>query len=217
VTAQRGLIALAVAAGVIAAALYLLGTQRVSVVVAAADLPAGRAIAGADLETRDLPPDALPASALRDLGAAVGRSPRGPIWKGQLLVADALASAPAAFASGVTIPTGYHAIAIPVDAAHALGGALVPGSRVDVIAVPVAGRAPAARATELLARAALVLDVRGEQGAAFDRIPAARQQGTAARDRLGSVVIAVGPTAELALADRIPTSTFVLVLAPEVP
>jgi len=217
VTAQRGLIVLAVVAGLVAGALYWAATQRVAVVVAAADLPGDRPIAAGDLGVRDLPPDVLPAGALRDTGAAVGLTPRGPIWKGQLLLADALAAAPAAFASGIAIPTGYHALAIPVDAAHALGGAVVPGSRVDVISVPIAGRAPAGRSTELLARAALVLDVRGEQGAAFDRHPASRQQGTAARDRLGSVVIAVGPTMELALADRIPSSTFVLVLAPDAP
>jgi Flp pilus assembly protein CpaB len=217
VTAQRGLLVLAVVAGVLAGGIYWVGAQRVAVVVAASDLAAGRAIGSGDVETRDLPPDTLPPGAIRDPRLAVGLTPRGPIWKGQLLVADSLAATPAAFASGVEVPSGYHAVALPVDAAHALGGALVPGSRVDVIAVPVAGHAPAGRTTELLARAALVLDVRGEQGAAFERHPAARQQGTASRDRLGSVVIAVGPSAELAVADRIPTSTFVLVLAPGAP
>ena len=216
-TAQRGLIALAIAAGIVAGALYWVATQRVPVVIAATDLAAGRAISSSDLDVRDLPPDALPAGTLRDRGAAIGLTPRGPIWKGQLLVGEALAAAPAAFAGGVAIPTGYHAIAIPVDAAHALGGAIATGSRVDVIAVPVQGRAPAARSTELVARAALVVDVRGEQGLAFERSDRTRQQGTAPRDRLGSVVIAIGPSVEVALAERIPTSTFVLVLAPDRP
>jgi Flp pilus assembly protein CpaB len=217
VTAQRGLIALAVVAGLAAGILYYVSAQRVAVVVAASDLAAGHALVASDLDVRELPPDVVPVGAIRDGGSVIGRSARGPIFKGQLLLSDALAASPAAFESGVVIPTGSHALAIPVDAAHALGGAVLPGSRVDVISVPVAGRAPAGRPTELLVRAALVVDVRGEQGGAFERHPVARQQGTAPRDRLGSVVIAVGPAAELAIADRIPTSTFVLALAPAGP
>ncbi len=212
-TAQRGLVMLALVSGLAAGVLYWSAAQRVGIVVAASDLSAARAIVPSDLEMRELPPDTLPAGAIRDVASAVGRSPRGPIWKGQLLLADALQASPAAFEGGVTIPTGYHAVAIPVDAAHALGGAVVPGSRVDVLAVPAPGRAPAGRSTELLVRAALVLDVRGEQGLAFERHPT--RQGTAPRDRLGSVVIAVTLSAELAIADRIPASTFVLALAPE--
>src|SRR5204862_215573 len=106
----------AAVAGVLAGGIYWAGAQRVAVVIAASDLAAGRAIAGSDLETRDLPPVALPSGAIRDARLAVGLTPRGPIWKGQLLVADALAAAPAEFASGVAIPTGYHAVALPVDA-----------------------------------------------------------------------------------------------------
>jgi Flp pilus assembly protein CpaB len=216
VTAQRGLTALAIAAGLAAAVLYWAGAQRVGIVVAASDITAGRALASSDLETRELPPDALPVGAIRDVSSAVGRSPKAPMWKGQILLADALASSPAAFESGVTVPSGYHAVAIPVDAAHALGGAVLPGSRVDVISVPIQGRAPAGRTTEMIARAALVIDVRGEQGGAFERHAAIRP-GSIPRDRLGSVVIAVGPQVELAIADRIPSSTFVLVLAPDRP
>lgn len=216
-TAQRALIALAVVAGLAAGILYWEGAQRVGVAVAASDLSAGRPLASGDVEMRDLPPDALPRGAITEASGAVGRSPKGPIWKGQLILSDALATSPAAFESGVAIPTGYNAVAIPVDAAHALGGAVVPGSRVDVIAVPAQGRAPAGRMTEILVRAALVIDVRGEQGGAFERHTAARQSATAVRERLGSVVIAIGPQSELAVADRIATSTFVLVLAPERP
>lgn len=215
-TAQRALIVLAVAAGLVAGALYYVGARRVAVVVAAADLQAGRALALTDLDLRELPPDALPAGAITAASAAAGRYLRAPIAKGQLLLADTIGPAPAAFDSGMAVPTGYHAIAIPVNAAQALGGALVPGARVDVIAVPVQGRAPDGRTTELVVPAALVVDVRGDQGGAFERHPS-RQPSTAARERIGSVVIAVGPSQELRIADRIATSTFVLALVPERP
>lgn len=216
-TTQRALIVLAIAAGLVAGVLYYAGAQRVAVVVAAVDLLPGRAVTAPDIETRALPPDALPAGALTDVASALGRFPRAPLWKGQLVLAGALSASPAAFDTGVPLPTGYRAVAIPVSAAHAVGGAIIPGSRVDVIAVPVPGRAPAGRMTELLAQAALVVDVRGEQGGPFDRHPTVRQQATAIRDRLGSVVIAVGPTAEMWIADRIATSTFVLALVNELP
>ena len=215
-TPQRALLALAAVAGLAAGVIYWATAQRVSIAVAALDMPAGHVIGAADLEFRELPPDAIPAGAIREIAAGIGRSAKGPVWKGQLLVRDALASAPADFESGVVIPTGYHAVAIPVDAPHALGGAVMPGSRVDVIAVPASGRAPAGRPTELLVRSALVIDVRGDQGGAFERHPAARS-GAGVRERLASVVIAVGPSVEVVIADRIATSTFVLVLAPDVP
>ena len=215
--AQRAFIGLAVAAGLVAGILYWAGAQRVSVVVAAADLAAGRAIGVSDVEIRSLPPDALPANALTDPASAIGRFTRGPIWKGQLMLADALAASAAAFDGGVAVPTGYHAVAIPVSPGLALGGAVVPGARVDVIAIPVQGKAPAGRPTAMVATAALVIDVRGEQGGPFERHPASRQPATAARDRLGSVVIAIGPSVELRIADRIATSTFVIALAAERP
>lgn len=211
-TAQRLLTGVAVAAGLVAGVVYYIGAQRVPVVVAAADLATGKAITPTDLDLREMPPDALPAGALSDTADVVGRFPRGPIWRGQLILSDSVATAPAAFDGGVAPPTGYHAIGIPVEPALAVGGALVPGARVDVIAVPVAGKAPEDRETELLASAALVIDVRGDQGGPFERRAPPRQAATLVRERLGSIVIAVGPSQELAIADRIPTSTFVLVL-----
>jgi pilus assembly protein CpaB len=217
VTGQRGLIAFAVAAGLLAGGLYWAGAQRVTVLVAAEDLTAAHALTLADVATREIPPDAIPAGALTDPASAAGRFARGPIWKGQLLLADALGDGPAAFDGGVTVPTGYRAVAVPVDAAHALGGAVVPGSRVDVIAVPAPGRGQPDRVTELLAAAALVIDIRGEQGGAFERHPASSRAGTAVRERIGSVIVAVGPATELRVADRMASSTFVLALVPDRP
>jgi Flp pilus assembly protein CpaB len=214
---QRALIVLALAAGVVAAVLYWSATQRVLVIVAATDLAPGRAISAADIEGRALPPDAVPPGAITDGAAALGRYPRAPVWKGQLVLASALAASPAAFDAGIALPTGYRAVAIPVSASQAVGGAILPGARVDVIAVPVQGRAPTSRATELVASAALVVDVRGEQGGPFERHGAAKQPATTIRDRLGSVVIAVGPAAEMLVADRIATSTFVIALVHDRP
>lgn len=212
---QRALTIVAIAAGIAAGILYYASAQRVPAVVAAADIAPGRAIAAVDVEVRGFPSDALPAGVLADTSLVVGRYTRVPVSRGQLLLASSVATAPAAFDSGVALPTGHRAVAIPVSAAHAVGGAVIPGARVDVIAVPAPGRAPTGRATELIAQAALVVDVRGEQGGPFERERSPRS--SAVRERLGSVVIAVGPTAEMWIADRIATSTFVLALVHDRP
>ena len=103
------------------------------------------------------------------------------------------------------------AIALPVGAAQAVGGALIPGARVDVLAVPVGGRAPAGRTVEILAQSVLILDIRSESGIALG---AAGHSGVpVVNDRIGSVVVAIDRADEIRFADRIATSTFVLALA----
>lgn len=210
---QRALLAVAIVCGAVAGTIYYASLQRVSVVVAAHALDADKSIGPDDVETRELPPDALPAEAVRATSDAIGRVPRAPLWPGQVLVAPGLGVTAAAFHSGLVPPAGQRAIAIPVTPAQAVGGALVPGAHVDVIAVPATGRAPANRVTEVVASNVTVLDVRGESGGPFS--PAGTTKGgVAAIDRLGSVVVAIAPADELRVADRVATSTFVLVFVP---
>lgn len=211
-TAPRAFLAVAILAGAAAALLYQASTQRVQVVVAAADLAPGVPIEGGDLVTVGLPPDTVSPDAVRDPAAAVGRFVRAPIWKGQPLVGAALSNAPAAFDGGIALPEGLRAIAVPVTAAQALGGAIRAGARVDVISVTRSVPGSEVTPPELLASAALVLDVRGEQGGAFDDRAPARQAAASLRDRIGSVVLAVSPEAAVWIAERIPTSTFVIAL-----
>jgi Flp pilus assembly protein CpaB len=210
VTTQRALLILAIVAGAVSGAIYYSSSQRVGVLFATEHLSPGRPIDESDVEMRWLPADAVPADALTDAAAAIGRFPRGPLWPGQLLVAGSLARTSAMFESGLVPPTGYRAVAIPVEAHQALGGAIAPGARVDVIAVPLPGRDQTEHLAELLTEAALVIDVRGEHGGPIGpNDPAAPP--IAARERLGSVVIAVGASEELMIAARIVTSSFVLV------
>jgi len=210
---RRTLLAVALVCGALAGTIYYASLQRISVVVAARTLDADKAIAIDDVATKDLPPDAVPAGAVRSTDDAVGRVPRAPQWPGQILVDTALAAGAAAFHSGLLPPAGQRAIAIPVTPSQAIGGAIVAGAHVDVIAVPVVGRAPAGRVTELIAANVTVLDVRGENGGPF-ALPTASRAGSASIDRLGSVVVALPPGDELRVADRVATSTFVLVFVP---
>ncbi|HKY51317.1 MAG TPA: RcpC/CpaB family pilus assembly protein [Candidatus Limnocylindria bacterium] len=205
--ARRSLLVVALIAGGIAGALYFIGAQRVPVVVAAHDIPATRALTALDVEVRSVPPEALPPGALADAADVIGRIPLAPLWRGQAFVGHALADEAPVFQTGLSLSPGERAIAIPVVAASAVGGAIAPGVRIDVLAVPLIGRAPAGRTVELLATDALVLDVRTESGAPYG---AGALENAFGAERIGSVIIAISPADEIRFADRIATSTFVL-------
>ena len=210
---QRALVVLALAAGALAGTLYYAGAQRSEVVVAARDIDATHPLVADDLAIMSIPADAVPPGALAQADVAVGKHPKAPLWRGQLVLGPALSDDAASFHTGLALPLGMRAVALPVSsAAQAMGGAIVPGARVDVIAVPVAGRAPGGRATELLLQGAIVLDVRSESGSAYG---AASSKGASSSltERMGSVVIAIDPLDEVRFADRIATSMFVLTLA----
>ncbi len=93
---RRALLAIALVCGAVAGTIYYASVPRVSVVVAARALDADKAIAIDDLATRDLPPEAVPAGAIRSTDDAVGRVPRAPQWPGQVLVDPALSMGAAA-------------------------------------------------------------------------------------------------------------------------
>lgn len=208
---RRWLLAVAIACGLVSGTVFYLATARADVVVVARDVDVLRALTADDVEMRSVSLDLVPDDAARRTEDVVGLVPRAPLLRGQLVLTRALAEEAADFRSGATLPAGARAIALPVAATGAVGGAIVAGARVDVLAVPVLGRAPAGRTTELLATAALVLDVRGETGAPY-LATATRAAGTAP-DRIASVVIAIDASEEVRFADRIATSTFVLALA----
>jgi Flp pilus assembly protein CpaB len=210
---QRALVVVAVVAGVLAGILYYAGSQRSPVVVAARDLDATHPLVAEDLALVSIPADAVPAGALADTNGAVGKLPRAPLWRGQVVLGPALSDQAAAFHTGLALPAGMRAVALPIaNAAQAVGGAIVPGARVDVIAVPVAGKAPGGRTAELLLQGAMVLDVRSETGAAYG-VAVPKSAASSFGERIGSVVVAIDPLDEVRFADRIVTSTFVLALA----
>ena len=76
--ARRSLLVLALVAGAVAGALYYIGTQRVSMIVAAQDVGAIRPLTADDLAVRSVPPDALPAGAISSVDEAIGRVPIAP-------------------------------------------------------------------------------------------------------------------------------------------
>ncbi|MBK1660771.1 Flp pilus assembly protein CpaB [Paracraurococcus ruber] len=107
------------------------------VLVAARPLRAGTLVKPEDLEVRELPPEAVPAAALRDtregrsglLGAMVRRSlPPGEF----LLAEDLLKPGDRGFLAAVLGPD-MRAVSVGVDAVSGAAGLIWPGDRVDVV------------------------------------------------------------------------------------
>ena len=209
-TLRHWFIVIALGSGVLAAALYYGATQRAAVVTVARDIDVPRPLSREDLELRAVSADLVPAEAIATIDDAIGLVPRTPLLRGQIVIARGLAAELTDLRGGLALNLAQRAVALPVTAMNAVGGAVVPGSRVDVLSVPIIGRAPAGRTVELLAAAALVLDVRGESGAAFSPRDT---KTTLSADRIASVVVAIPAADEMRFADRIATSTFVLALA----
>lgn len=207
---RRFLVAAAIGCGIVAGVVFYLATARADVVVVSRDIDVPRVLSADDVETRSVSLDLIPDDAARRVEDAIGLVPRTPLLRGQIVLTRGLGEEVADLRGGAPLPAGARAVALPITAVNAVGGAVTPGVRVDVLAVPVLGRAPAGRGTELLASAVTVLDVRGESGGAL--IANAPKVAGAAPDRIASVVIAIDVVDEVRFADRIATSTFVLAL-----
>jgi pilus assembly protein CpaB len=191
--------------------LFLAATQRADVVVMSRDIDVPRPLTRDDVEIRTVSAELAPPDVAQRVDDVIGLTPRAPLVRGQLVLTRAVAPELAGFRTGLTLSPGLRAVAIPVSAVSAVGGAIVPGARVDILAVPVLGRAPAGRTAELLASAVTVLDVRDESGIAY--IPReAKTNAATLNERIASVVIAIPAGDEVRFADRIATSTFVLTL-----
>ena len=112
-----------------------------TVVVAVNDIPAGQAIAQADITTRQVPADPANQSAFTSVDQAVGRITGVAIVGGQFVGPNLLAST----TEGMTFsilesgeefdPAGpdLRAISVTVASSNAVGGTLVPGQRVDLL------------------------------------------------------------------------------------
>jgi pilus assembly protein CpaB len=114
----------------------------VPVLVARADVRAGKRVAGSDVEVRQLPARFLPPDALRSSTDALGLRAAVPIPRGGYVTASALAS-PVAGGSvaASTLAPGERAVDVAVSntGADELGG---PGARVDVLVTTGRGGSP---------------------------------------------------------------------------
>ena len=141
---------------------YSATTDRTPVLVAAHDLQAGTVVRPSDIRTAELAGDAGTLASLvpeRELETVLGRELASPVPQG----------APLARASVATAGSGPAAFTLVVPTLRALGGSLLPGDRVTVLATFDTGSAGAQ--ARVIARGLRVLEI-GEAPEGLDRASA---------------------------------------------
>ena len=181
-------------------------SRRAEIVRATVDVPVLTQITADMVETIRVSPADAPADAARSADEVVGTYAALPILAGETVDRRALERTPGerALGFGAPLASGQVAFALPVDPSQAVGAALAPGARVDVIAVPNALK------TGLATGAGC--EPAGDAGhgpglphprPADRRRPAAhlglsrrRRHGSLVAPKLGSVVIAIPAASE---------------------
>jgi pilus assembly protein CpaB len=219
--ARRGVyLAFFLVAAVGASALVYFAQPRNGVVRATVDIPVLGPITADMVHVVSVSPADAPANAARRIEDVVGKYASVPILAGQDVDARILETNPGqlAFGFGAPLEVGQVAFALPVEPAQAVGGALAPGARVDVVAVPNAPKTQVSGADSpsavVLGQGLVVLTIRTPEGRQLTDAPDAGHGAVVIPPKLGSVVIAI-PEARLAeFAEAALNSTFYLALSP---
>jgi Flp pilus assembly protein CpaB len=219
--ARRGVyIAFFLIAALGASALVYFAQPRNGIVRAKVDIAVLTPITAEMVELISASPADAPANAARTLDAVVGRYASVAILAGQDVDVRILETNPGqlAFGFGAPLEVGQVAFALPVEPAQAVGGALAPGARVDVVAVPNALRTQLSGSDSpsavILGRGLVVLTIRTPEGEPLTDAPDAGRGTVVIPPKLGSVVVAI-PEARLAeFAEAALSSTFYLALSP---
>jgi pilus assembly protein CpaB len=133
--AALGLAALGLArAGTGALAQGTRSTPMASVVVARTDLAAGTVLSPALVAVRRLPAPDVPPGAFAAPSQVSGAVAKEAVFAGEPLVAGMLYPSLAASALPDQLPQGMRALDLAVSSVSGVGGLLVPGDRVDLVA-----------------------------------------------------------------------------------
>lgn len=211
-------------ASLAAAALYLLNQPRTDIVRARLDIPVLTQISQDQVELVRVSPADAPSNVATSLDEVVGRYAALPILAGQEVDRRAIEQTPGerAFGFGAAMAPGQVAFALPVDPSQAVGGALAPGARIDVVAVPktfgdpaLASSGSGAPGPVELGHAYLVLALRTADGQPIDSGVSGDQAnaGSFVPPKLGSVVIAMAAEDVPQFAAAAVSSTFYLALS----
>lgn len=133
-----------------------------NVVVAAMNIPANTRIVPAMVTAEQKPGDQVDAAALTDPAEAVGMLATADVPQGTVLTQTRLAR-PAPQLQGLQVAVGLRAITIAVDNVKDVGGLLIPGDHVDVLASPIRSNSAAPQAYAIV-RDARVLAVGRDMG-----------------------------------------------------
>lgn len=210
-------------AGLVAGGVYLFAQPRTEIVRARVDVPVMTQITADMVEVIRVSPADAPADAARSADEVVGTYAALPLLAGETVDRRALERTPGerALGFGAPLAAGQVAFALPVDPSEAVGAALAPGARVDVIAVPnalktgtAAGPSASAPATAVMGQGYLILALRTADGQPLTAASAS-DSGTGAfvAPKLGSVVIAIPAASEAEFATQALASTFYLALS----
>jgi Flp pilus assembly protein CpaB len=211
-------------AGLAAAGVFVFAQPRTDIVRARIDIPQLTQITADMLETIRVAPADAPGNAARSADEVVGQYAALPILAGQTVDRRALERTPGerALGFGAPLAAGQVAFALPVDPSQAVGAALAPGARVDVIAVPntlktgvSAGAASSPPTANVLGQGYLILALRTADGQALTTGGGRSGSGTVplVAPKLGSVVIAIPADREAEFATAALSSTFFLALS----
>jgi pilus assembly protein CpaB len=111
------------------------GGGETTVVTANRNIDAREEITEDMLQLTKVPSNALLGGAFSDRGLVVGRIARQPIFQGEQLVQDKLASEKRDLGLAFVVPEGLRGIGVQVDKVIGAGGLLRPGDRVDIVGV----------------------------------------------------------------------------------
>jgi pilus assembly protein CpaB len=219
--ARRGAyLAFFVVAAIAASALVYLSQPRNGVVRATVDIPVLTPITADMIHVVSVSPADAPPNAARSVEAVVGRYASVPILAGQDVDARELETNPGqlAFGFGAPLEVGQVAFAIPVEPGQAVGGAIAPGARVDIVAVPNALKTQvsggSSQSAVVLGQGLVVLTIRTPEGKQLTDDAASDGTRVVIPPKLGSVVVGI-PEARLAeFAEAALSSTFYLALSP---
>lgn len=126
------------------------GGDQVQVCVARHDIAAGQTIAESDIEERTWVASLLPADAVTGKQDAVGKQLGSTILEGEVISSGRFGFD----ASSVDVPDGMYAVSVPAREVQAVGGALAPGTNVDVYAIGASQTARIASSVLVLATSA---------------------------------------------------------------
>ncbi len=145
---NRGLLLLAVLAGLVAAALVFValansgGSDNKSTtaaalgskaVVAKQDIAAGTTINVEMVEVVDVPQNLLIPGAYADTNIVVGQAVRFPVQKGEQLSPAKVGVEPKVSGLSGVVPNSMRGVAASVQQVTAVGGLILPGDRVDIV------------------------------------------------------------------------------------
>lgn len=106
-----------------------------TVVVAKAEIPLGEKITAEQVMLATIPNGSTPEGAFRKLDQVIGRVAIMPVGLREAITSQKLAPSGMGGGLSAVIPEGYRAMTVKVDDVVGVSGFIMPGSRVDIVAV----------------------------------------------------------------------------------